>query len=175
MEILPAILKRRSVRAYAKRRIEEEKLHRILDAGRLAPSAKNRQEWKFIVVRDNELKRQLSRAAREQEFVAEADVVIVACGTNPDHIMTCGQPAYVIDISIALEHMALQATEEGVGSCWIGAFYEDEVKAILDIPRDVRVPCLLVLGYPAEIPDKTPRKKLEEIVFIDRWGKVLKS
>ena len=179
MGILPAILKRKSIRHYSRRDIEDDKLRRVLEAARLAPSAKNRQEWKFIVVKDNELKQKLVKAAKEQKFVGEANVVIVACGTQPDYIMTCGQPAYTVDIAIAVEHMALQAAEEGLGSCWIGAFYEDEVKEILGIPQNVRVPCMLTLGYPATEMLSKPRqfccqrKKLEEIVYKDRWGKQL--
>ncbi|HUT25169.1 MAG TPA: nitroreductase family protein, partial [Sumerlaeia bacterium] len=83
---------------------------------------------------------------------------------------TCGQLTYPIDVSIAVDHMTLQAVEEGLGTCWIGAFYEDKAKAILGIPDDVRVVALLPLGYPAEEPPPRPRKALEEIVARERWS-----
>jgi nitroreductase len=99
--------------------------------------------------------------------------VIVACGTS-DYVMTCGQLTYPIDVAIAVDHMTLAAVEEGLGTCWIGAFYEDKVKEILGVPQTVRVVALLPLGYPAE-PAKMaqavskPRKPLEEIVVYDGW------
>ena len=83
--------------------------------------------------------------------------------------MTCGQYCYPIDVSIAVDHMSLMAASLGLGSCWIGAFYEDRVKKILGIPEDIRVVVMLTLGYPAESPAARPRKKLEEIVAYDAW------
>jgi nitroreductase len=169
MQLMEAIKRRRSVRSYQDRAVEEEKLLRVLEAGRLAPSARNMQDWKFVVVRDQDLRRKLAEAARNQEFVGQAPVVIAACGTS-DYVMTCGQLTYPIDVSIAIDHMTLSAVEEGLGTCWIGAFYEDTVKEILQIPQSIRVVALLPLGYPAaEQAKPTPRKSLKEIVAYDRW------
>jgi nitroreductase len=169
MEIAEAIRTRRSIRSYQDRPIEEQKLARVLDAGRVAPSARNQQDWKFVVVKDKEKRQMLSEAARGQAFVAQAPVVIAACGTETEYIMTCGQYCYPIDVAIAVDHMSLMATAEGLGTCWIGAFYEDKVKEILAIPEKIRVVVLLTLGYPAEEPAARPRKKLEEIVAYDGW------
>ncbi|MRR14300.1 nitroreductase, partial [archaeon] len=134
MEITEAIRSRRSIRKYQDRPIEEEKLLRVLDTGRMAPSARNLQDWKFIVVRDQDKRKMLSEAANGQPYVEKASAVIVGCATEPENIMPCGQYCYPIDLAIALDHMSLAATAEGLGSCWIGAFQEDKVKEILDIP-----------------------------------------
>jgi nitroreductase len=168
MELIEAINARRSIRKFQDRPVEDEKLFAVLDAGRLAPSAKNMQDWRFIVVRDEAARSKLAVAARDQKFVAEAPVVVIACGTS-DLVMTCGQPAYAIDVAIALDHMTLRAASLELGTCWIGAFYEDQVRAILGVPESVRIVALLPLGYPAEEPFPRPRKHLDEIVSWERW------
>jgi len=170
MDVSKAIRSRRSIREYDPREVEEDKLMRVLDAGRLSPSASNRQERRFIVVKDAGKRKQLSEAAKNQKFVAEAPVVIAICSVEQEYVMACGQPAYPIDTAIAVDHMTLQAVEEGLGTCWIGAFYEDKVKEILNIPANVRVVALLPLGYPSSIPHPTPRKSLEEIVMQEQWS-----
>jgi nitroreductase len=170
MEITEAIRSRRSIRKYQDRSIEEEKLLRVLDTGRMAPSARNLQDWKFIVVRDQDKRKMLSEAANGQPYVEKASAVIVGCATEPENIMPCGQYCYPIDLAIALDHMSLAATSEGLGSCWIGAFQEDKVKEILDIPEKIRVVAMLILGYPAESPAARPRRKLDEIVVYDKWA-----
>ena len=158
MDVSKAIQSRRSIRAYDSREVEEDKLARVLDSGRLSPSASNRQERRFVVIRDAKTRKLLSEAARNQKFVAEAPVVIAACSVESEYIMACGQFAYSIDTAIAVDHMTLAAVEEGLGTCWIGAFDEKKVKEILDIPEDVRVVALLPLGYPSTLPRPTPRK-----------------
>lgn len=169
MELAEAIRRRRSIRKYLPRKIENDKLDRVLEAGRLAPSAKNLQEWRFIVVRDDGRRRRLAEAAKGQTFVGEAPVVIAACATMTDYVMTCGQLTYPINLAIAVEHMVLQAVAEGLGTCWIGAFYEEEVKKVLNIPPEVRAVALLPLGYPDESPVSSPRKKMEEIIAFETW------
>ncbi len=168
MDIFEAIKGRRSIRSYLGINIEEEKLRRVLEAGRLAPSARNLQDWRFIVVRDPAKRRKLAEAAFNQMFIAQAPVVIAACGTS-DYVMPCGQYTHVIDVSIALDHMILAAYSEGLGTCWIGAFYEDLVKEILGVPEHIRVVALLPLGYPADLPRPTSRKGLEDVVAYEGW------
>ena len=170
MNVFEAIKKRRSIRSFEDRPIEEDKLLRVLEAARLAPSAGNRQEWKFVIVKDRSLKQKLANAANKQNFLAQAGAIIVGCGTGCEGIMSCGQYVYSIDVTIAMDHMSLQAVEEGLGTCWIGAFKEDEVKKILNIPDRVRVVELMALGYPASVPAPRPRKQLEEIVSFDGWA-----
>jgi len=170
LDVYEAIRKRKSVRRYKDKDVEQEKLMKILEAARLAPSAANKQEWRFVVVRDKEKRQKLSEAARGQKFVAEAPVVIACCAETDNHEMTCGQLCYPIDVSIAIDHMTLIAVEEELGTCWIGAFYEDKVKNILNIPANIRVVELLTLGYPIDgsIKEKS-RLSLEKIVKWDSW------
>lgn len=182
MDVFTAIINRRSIRAYKDTPVEEAKLRQVLEAGRLAPSAKNRQEWKFIVVRDQETRHKLVHAASGQRFVEQAPVVLVACGMESKYVMPCGQPAYTVDVSIAFAFMLLEATELGLGTCWLGAFKEEEVKTVLGIPPDVRVVAMSPLGYPAEgvggvlsnnvmrvLASGTYRKPLDEIVAYDKF------
>jgi len=170
MDVKKAIQSRRSIRAYDTREVEEEKLKRILESARLSPSAGNRQERRFVIIKDAKTRKLLSEAARNQTFVAEAPVVIVACSVESEYVMACGQLAYPIDTAIAVDHITLQAVEEGLGTCWIGAFDEKKVKEILNIPDNVRVVALLPVGYPSDIPAPTSRKSLAEIVMWERWG-----
>jgi len=113
MDVHTAIKTRRSVRAYKPDPVPEESLKRILEAARLAPSAANRQQWKFVVVRDPERRKQLSRAAHNQGFVGEAPVVITAVALDPERVMSCEVPAYAVDLAIAVDHITLAAVEEG--------------------------------------------------------------
>jgi len=170
MDVMKAIQSRRSIRAYNTREVEEEKLMRILESARLSPSAGNRQERRFIIIKEAKTRKLLCEAARNQAFVAEAPVVIAACSVETEYVMSCGQMAYPIDTAIAVDHMTLQAVEEGLGTCWIGAFDEKKVKEILHIPDNVRVVALLPLRYPSDIPDAKPRKSLAEIVMWERWS-----
>jgi len=171
MEVMDAIRTRHSCRRYLDRDIEEEKLARVLEAGRLAPSARNMQEWRFVVVKDAATRKRLRDCAKGQKFVAEAPVVIAAAGTNIEYRMTCGHQAYLIDVSIAVDHMTLAAAGEGLGTCWIGAFHEEQAREILGIPNDWRVVALLPLGYPAGPgPEVKDRKTIAEIVCRETWA-----
>jgi nitroreductase len=171
MNVFEAIQARYSVRAYQDRPVEQEKLDRILEAARLAPSAGNRQEWRFVIVRDPAKRARLTEAAGGQAFVGQAPVVIVACAQHDGRIMRCGQACYPIDVAIALEHIALQAVEEGLGTCWIGAFDEAAAKQVCGLPEtdDVRVIELMPLGYPADQPREKSRLARDEIVMLEEW------
>ncbi len=169
MDVFEAIEQRRSVRAYEDRPVEEGKLQKVLEAARLAPSARNMQEWKFVVVRDQALRKELVEAANGQAMVGEAPVVIVACAVDHEHVMSCGHPCFLVDVSIALEHIALTARSLGLGTCWIGAFNQQKVRNVLGIPESVQIVELMPLGYAKEWPDARPRKVLSEIVCYDGW------
>ena len=169
MDVLDVIRERRSVRAYADKPVEREKVQRLLEAGRLAPSASNRQEWRFVVVTDPQRRRALAQAANRQQFVAKAPLVIAACAETDGHVMKCGQLCYPIDVAIAIEHMTLQAVAEGLGTCWIGAFSEPEVKEILGIPETIRVVDLLTVGYAAKPSNPLSRLPLDTIVHWETW------
>jgi nitroreductase len=170
MDVMNAIKQRESVRSYKSTPVEDKKLQLLLEAARLAPSASNRQEWRFIVVKDKETRQKLEVAAANQGFVAEAPVVIAACAQTDNHVMMCGQPCYPIDVAIAIDHITLKAVEEDLGTCWIGAFDEKAVKAILRIPPEIRVVSLLTVGYPKTLHSKKTRKQLDEIVKYECWA-----
>jgi nitroreductase len=169
MTVMEAIKERRSVRGYQERPVEKEKLEIVLEAARLAPSASNRQEWRYVVATDKATRKKLCEAASNQPFVAEAPVVIAACADTNNHVMKCRQPCYPIDVTISIDHITLAAVEAGLGTCWIGSFDEDQVKEILEIPKAIRVVQLLTLGYPADKPKSKSRLPLEQIVRYERW------
>ncbi|MBN2712513.1 MAG: nitroreductase family protein [Planctomycetes bacterium] len=170
MDVYEAIATRKSIREWQDKDIPDEVLERVMEAARLAPSAKNLQEWRFIAVRDKDLRERLVPAAAGQAFVGAAPVVLVCCADTDNHLMRCGQLCYPIDVAIAMDHLSLAAVSEGLGTCWIGAFYEDQVKSILGIPEHIRVVELMPIGYPAK-PDKVDkiRLPLDEIMRKDRW------
>lgn len=170
MRIAEVIKERRSVRSYKDLPVPDEKLTRILSAARLAPSAGNRQPWKFIVVRDLERRKALAEAASGQRFVGEAPVIIAAVALDPERLMECGVPSYAVDLAIAVDHITLAATEEGLGTCWIGAFSQDKVRKILNIPKNHKVVALLPLGYPADTTRTKIRKSLKEIVCYETFS-----
>lgn len=170
MNVLEAIKTRKSVRAYMDQPVEEDKLNVILEAGRLAPSASNCQDWRFVIVREMGIKKKLVEAAGGQEFIGEAPVVIVACAETDERVMKCGQLCYPIDVAIALDHITLAAVELGLGTCWVGHFDEREVKEILGIPAEIRVVELMPLGYPV-YPSVKEKKRfpLSMTVKYDHW------
>ncbi|HEX2938575.1 MAG TPA: nitroreductase family protein [Ruminiclostridium sp.] len=168
MDVMDAIKLRRSVRKYSSKPIEEEKLNAVLEAARLAPSASNFQGWRFVAVTDKEKITRLKEACGDQEQVGMAPAVIVVCETY-HRMMACGQPAETIDASIAMSFMLLEAREQGLGTCWIGLFYEDKVKAVLDIPDDVSVVAVTPLGYPDDEPPARPRKTFSEVISYNKY------
>ena len=162
--VIEAIKKRRSVRDYREMEIPENILREIMEAGRLAPSARNQQAWKFVIVQDENIKEKIMEACRNRSFVRQAPVVIAGCATNTSHIMPNHVPSYPVDLAIALDHISLQAAELGLGSCWIGGFEQEKVKEILHIPENVTVVCLMTLGYPIEEGFRGGRKPLDDII-----------
>jgi len=163
MSLLDKILNRRSVRRYKPDLVPTEVLNSILEAGRMAPSASNRQPWHFIVVTDRSLKQKLSQG-RWNKFIAESAFTVVGCG-DP----TASPKWHVIDVAIALQNMVVVAWAQGVGSCWIGDFVEDQVKKILGIPERLSVIALASFGYPAEQPTAHGKKSLNEIAHYNRF------
>jgi len=164
MEVFDAIKTRRSIRKYKPEPIPEEKLRNILEAARLAPSAGNRQPWRFVVVQNKGLKKALAEAANNQTFLNDASAIIVAIG-DPE----VSARWYERDPMIALEHIVLAATAMGYGACWIGAFDENAIKHLLKIPANVKIIALLPIGIPDEKPAPRPRKEFAEIFFKEEW------
>ena len=173
MDIYEAIQKRRSVRKFTAQKVPEEIMERVLNAGRLAPSAVNLQPWRFLVIRDSERQQALVECTRggKHDHLGMGDVVIVACGNERDCYQRQGNymKTFAIDVTIALDHMMLAAAAEGLATSWIGAFEEKKVKEILRIPDPWRVVAMTPLGYPEEIPKFTGRKSLNEIVCYEKW------
>jgi nitroreductase len=171
MEVYEAIRTRKSVRSYLDRPIEEEKLLRVLHAARSAPSARNGQEWRFVVVRDRAVRERIAVEAARQPFIGTSAALLICCAQSDARLMRCGQLAYPIDVAIAMDHLTLAATAEGLGTCWIGSFDETIVKDILGIPADVRVVEIMPLGYPSDAsPAAKSRMALGEIVMFESWG-----
>jgi len=169
MDVKEAIKKRNSIRNYEDRPVPEEKLLRVLEAARLAPSGRNSQHWKFIVVRDEEKRQELGRLSGGQYHVHTAPVIIVAVAIDPEELMPCGVQASPVNLAIAIDHMTLAALEEGLGTCWIGAFAQEEVKKLLGVPEQMSIISLLTLGFAGEAGRPKSRKKLEEIVCYDTY------
>ncbi|MFW6111271.1 MAG: nitroreductase family protein [Thermoproteota archaeon] len=169
MSVLEIIRKRGSIRSYQSKSIPEEVMEKVLEAGRLAQSAGNRQPWEFIVVEGEELKKELAKACNNQAFVGEAASVLV-CVVDPENCGHVGaMDSFLVDAAIAVENMALVSWENGVGSCWIGAYDEKRIKKLLNIPRELKVASILTLGYPAEEPSFKERKKLDQIVHHEKY------
>lgn len=173
MEFYEVIRTRRSVRSFKKDSIPKEVLNRVLDASRVAPSGSNRQPWKFILVKDETLKQKMISACDHQKFIADAPLIVVACGQklsfNRGGYMK--EMSMLIDVSIAFTHLILAARAEGLGTCWIGAFNNDEIKKLLQVAEGYEVVAATPLGYPSENVFTEPRgrKKLDEIVSENKF------
>jgi len=173
MDVFEAVKIRRSIRAYESTPVPKEKIEKILEAARLAPSANNIQPWHFIVVTDPEKRAKLAKAPFAG-FLKEAPVVIVGCGDQK-----ASPKWFTVDVAIAMQNMVLTATSEGLGTCWVGSFDENQVRELLKIPENYRVVALLALGNPRDKFDFTGkvlhlfrrRKSLEKIVSFDEFGK----
>lgn len=169
MDVFKAVRTRRSIRKYKRGSIPDEHLKMVFEAARLAPSAGNRQPWRFVVVFTAEGKKALAKAADNQMFLADAAVVVAALG-DPEISKKWSDK----DPMIALEHMVLAATALGYGTCWIGAFDEEEVKHLLVIPKEMRVVALLPIGIPDERPPPKPRKEMSEIFFEEKYRRPIR-
>lgn len=169
--LMDIIETRKSIRSYKTKEIEEEKLNYILEAFRKAPSAKNLQPWKLVVVKNKKVIKDLAIACNNQTFLEDAPVMIAACAIEEEAYGRMGgyMNSYPIDIALALEHLILAAAEQGLGTCWIGAFKEQLVKDILGVPDDVRVVALTPVGYPEREASTRGRKPLSEIVSYEKY------
>ena len=169
METFETITKRYSVRAYKPNPIEDEKLLRVLYAARLAPTACNIQPFQLIVIHTAGREAELNRIYKQPWF-AHAPVVICACGVpSQAWIRRDGKSYLDIDVAIAMDHLILEATNQGLGTGWIGAFDADAARQVLGIPAEVEPIAFTPLGYPADSPREKTRKPLEEIVRYEHW------
>jgi nitroreductase len=168
MDVYEAMRQRRSVRKFEDRVIADDVLTRVLDAGILAPTGRNRQEWKYVVVRDSETKKRLADAS-EQVFIGRAQAVVAVVSLDPDREMFCGIQAGPVDCAIVIDHMTLAAVAEGLGSCWIGHFDQDKCRDILDIPAPAKIIEMLVMGYPADAPGEKKRKSPADLICWEKF------
>lgn len=175
MDFTTVITTRRSVREYADKPVAAAALDKVLEAARLAPSAYNFQPWRFVIVQDAAARANLLKFIPGQPFVATAPVLIVCCGKRyPQNYNWIGDNLFLIDVAIGIEHMALAARDQGLGTCWIGGFEDKPMKTLLGIPADHDVIMVLTVGYPVS-PDQfsaiDERLPLDQIVFHERFGK----
>ena len=164
MSLVDVVLSRRSIRRYEQKEIPKDVLDRILEAGRQAPSAMNRQPWHFIVLTDYKIKKDLSRGFFNRH-IKDSAVTIVGCA----YTGFIDRKWSTISTSIALQNMVIAAWAMGVGSCWIGDFKEDKVKQLLNIPDKWKVVALVSFGYPAEKPKPKRKKPIKKIVSFNKF------
>jgi len=167
MSLLDLILSRRSIRRYENKDIPEEVLQQILETGRQAPSAANRQPIRFVIVKDHDILRNLCDNLINR-FVKYAPVAIVGCADIKS--LLTGKWA-VVDTTIAMQNMVIAAWTLGIGSCWIGACNEEKVKELLKIPEEWKVVALVTLGYPAEQPKPRKKKPFEEMFSFNSFAR----
>jgi len=169
--LLTLLKSRRSIRRYRPDPVPDEMLTQLLEAGRWAPSASNRQPWAFVVVRDEAIRRKVAQHAAyyfiRWAHVEEAPLLIALCGNghNPVYRQFLHE-----DVGLAGSQIMLQAKALGLGTCWLGGLDRQAIADILNLPKHVEVIGLLTVGFPAEEPDTKPRKPLEEIVHYDVYG-----
>ncbi len=208
MDVFEAINKRRSIRRFKPDPIPDEHIAKLLESARKAPSGTNSQPWRFIVIKDDETKKELQRAANNQRHVGSPPVVIACCADMKsfaefperiDELIEAGalpknsrkffvpslkkrmnatpksslQIAAAGNVAIAITNMMLQATELGLGTCWVRWFDNNKVNEILEIPDHVEVQALLAIGVPDEAPNPRPRLKLDEITYYEKYGNKL--
>jgi len=169
MELLAEIQIRQSVRQFSGKPVAKETVMRIVEAGWRAPSAKNRQEWRFVVIQKDDLRKKIQDAAFGQEHVGQAPVIVAACTTNIDYRMPNGQLSYPIDLTFAVSFMMMQALHEGLGTCCVSTYDEQEVKELLTVPFSMRVVMLLLIGYTDARIEPTPRKAMKRCYAFDHW------
>lgn len=161
---------RRSVRVYKKRSVEEEKMTRILEAASSAPSAGNLQAFEIFLVNSSDRKTRLAKAALDQDFIAQAPVVLVFCANPVRSSSRYGRRGVelysVQDATIAASYAQLAATDVGLASVWVGAYHDNEVRQILGIKQPLRPVAIIAIGYPSEEPEKPARRSLEELLHI---------
>jgi len=177
MEFREVIISRKSVRDYIDKLVEEEKLTRILEAARLSPSWANKQCCNYIVVKDKAKIQEL--AGGFNGWLKHAPILIVVCADPKESGSHNQMDYYLVDVGIAMQQLILAATDEGLGTCWIGGFDEQKIKKVLQVPASFRVVALTPIGYGAEPSTRSKiiktlgktekRKALTEIVHQEKW------
>jgi nitroreductase len=167
MDIFKAVKERRSIRDFQKKDIPQDIIDKLIDSLIWAPSAGNLQARKFYFIKDATLKKKIAQAALNQMFIAEAPLVIIGCTDSRISYRYGERGVYLYsiqDVACSLMGMMLVAHENGLGSVWVGAFYEDAVSEILKLPTNLRPVAIVSVGYPSKIPSPPPRVSKEEAV-----------
>lgn len=168
MDLLEVIRKRRSIRTFKKQDLPQGTVEKLLDAARWAPSAGNVQPWEFVIASAEKTKQQLAHAAFNQKGLKEASIVIVVCADERrafESYNVRGRSLHCLqDTAAAIQNILLTAYSLGLGSCWIGAFKEDEVKKVVNAPAEMRPVALIPVGYPNESPSERNRRSVREIM-----------
>ncbi len=171
-ECLDVIFNRVSIRKFEKRNVDDETLYTILLAANAAPSAGNLQARDFVVVKDEARRRMLAEASLKQMFIAEAPVVIVVCANYPRSMRVYGERGKLYaeqDATAAVENILIAVTALGLGAVWVGAFDEEKVSRILELPDYVRPIAIVPIGYPAESPGRRKRYPIEMLTHREKW------
>ncbi len=172
MNTIECIKTRRSIRKYKNKKISEEDISEIIEAGMHAPSAHNKQPWAFVVVRDSKKLKKLSQTHQWAPFVANADVCIVLCCTNKEG----NKSAMHLSVACAAQNMLLAIHNKKLGSCWTyihnleDSSVEKKVKEILNIPNEIDVICMLPIGYPDQTRSPKDLKDPEDITHLEKWS-----
>lgn len=179
--MIEAIRNRRSIRKFTNRPIEESKLTEILEAARLAPSGNNSQPWHFIMVKSPDMRHKLAVASHNQLWMETAPILIVCvadirCRVKEDTAVSLDDDSPLLefkklirDTSIGIEHMVLEASNQGLGTCWVAWFEPKEIAELLEVPADKYVQAIIPIGYPDEDPEPRPRKPLQSILHYENW------
>ncbi len=169
MQFLDLAKQRYSVRAYKSDPVEDEKLQKVLEAARLAPTACNLQPFQFIVIHTKGREAELRRIYSDSWFV-QAPIVICACGMpSQSWVRSDSKNYWEVDVTIAMDHLILAAADLGLGTCWIGAFNPDAAREVLRLPNDVEPSAFTPLGYPDDQPGYKGRKTINELVKYEHW------
>lgn len=170
MDILAVLRERFTAQSFDGQPVDADALERILEAGRLAPSAKNRQTWRFVAVRHMESKHVLSKACFGDERILQSGCIIIACTTNIQYTMPNGQISYPLDIAFAISYMELQTHHEGLAAAIISSYDEQAVKALLTVPYSMRVVLMLAVGHSTDgrkpIKNRLPK---DRVISYDHW------
>jgi len=172
MDIKDVIRARHSIRSFSDKEIPAKLIYEFIEYANLAPSAGNLQAREFIVVDDLEIKKRLCAAALDQEFIVEAPMSIVVCA-HLDRIAPYGKRGKELyclqEVAAAVEHILLLAVDYGLGTCWVGAFDENKVSEILNLPKYVRPVAIIPIGYPKGEIETTDRIQTSNLIHNNRW------
>ena len=177
MDFTNVLQTRRSVKSFKNQEVPEDKLNNILNSVRFAPSWENHQCWRIVVIKDENTRMKLAECVSDtntaHEGLRQAPIQIVICAEPHRSAEEDGKAYYLVDSAIAMDHLILSASNEGLGSCWVGDFDEEKVRTLLKIPREYKIVALTPIGYPEKTPDTEYKRAVRDIAFSDQWGRIL--